>query len=408
MNQHPTNLEAGYRPLAKTLHWLVAGLILVQYILIELAESAEHAGSVVKQLGLIANHKSVGITILILAILRLSYRLFRRPPELPSTMPAWQKNISHASHGLLYFTLFSLPITGWLMSSANAYSVSWFNLVPLPDLIVASESKADTLQWVHESLANFLAILAAIHIGAALKHHLIDRDSVLSRMLSRTSVGVFLIATVLSLLFLGNWGSAPTIKATSSVNPSTKAEASNADPSLSNLPIWNVDYQNSHVKFIGQQAGAPFTGEWKVWAATLQFDDNNLAESRFVVDINIGSVSSNDSERDGYILSDDFFDASQFPNATFSAFEFVTDPNAEQNSNTSDRVYIANGNLRIKNISHPVKLNFTITSKNKEISLIGSATLNRHQWNIGMGDWSDPTWVGSEVMVDILVKASID
>ena len=138
-----TNQE--YRTPAKILHWLVAGLIIAQYILAELAEAAEDRVEILNQLAVLANHKSIGITILALAIVRIVLRFKSPPPALPATMPKWQVWGSHLSHILLYGFLFALPLSGWLMSSAKAYSVSWFNLVVLPDLIAPSEAWAKAM-----------------------------------------------------------------------------------------------------------------------------------------------------------------------------------------------------------------------------------------------------------------------
>ncbi len=122
-----------YHPVAKILHWVIAAMIVLQFVLTKFAEDA---ATPMQELALLANHKSVGITIFLCACLRLTWRLRQGvPPPLP--MPGWQTIASHISHWTLYGLIFMMPITGWLMSSASAYSVSWFNLVPLPDLVSA-------------------------------------------------------------------------------------------------------------------------------------------------------------------------------------------------------------------------------------------------------------------------------
>ncbi len=386
-----------YTPIAKWLHWLVAALILAQYLLIELAERADHAEQTVRQLGIIANHKSIGMTILLLALVRLFYRLRHPAPALPAAMPRWQIYASHASHFLLYGFLFALPISGWLMSSASAYTVSWFNLFALPDLIAANESNADLLSTIHERLSDALALIAMVHIAAALKHHLIDKDTVLVRMTSAESISAFFVVGIASVLTFGGvqYSHKRTPSQTAKTTP-TSASETNA-LSKSTLPIWQIDHAKSHIKFTGEQAGAPFTGTWQQWNGQLQFDKAKLNESRFDVEVDITSVESNDDERDETILSADFFDAITFPKARFQAQDFTT----------RDSRYLANGQLIIKNISQPVTLEFTLEHSGKQVRLVGSATLERHVWNIGIGDWADPTWVGSEVKVEVLVIAEL-
>lgn len=396
-----------YSSAAKSIHWAVAGLILLQYLLIELAEIAEHAGLTVKQLGLIANHKSIGITILMLAVFRVIYRLRKPAPSLPPTMPAWQHRASHASHFLLYFCLFAMPLSGWLMSSANAYSVSWFNQIALPDLISPDKSAAQWLSTIHSRLADGLIILAALHVAAALKHHLFDRDTILSRMSSKASIALGIVVTVTGLLSFGNLGllsssySSPTQKsADTSTSPnittSYTIKTTTQPTKQSALPVWNIDYSNSQVQFSGEQAGAPFTGLWNKWQAKLQFDSSNLQQSQFDVNIHIESVSSNDDERDQTILSSDFFDVMKFPSARFQADKFKAQGNE----------FIANGTLTIKGIVQPCILTFNVIQTDTGKQLKGQAKLNRHDWDLGIGDWADPTWVGSNVTVDVLVIAT--
>ena len=172
---------------AMFLHWSVAGLIVSQFVLAKLAENARHHDKILEQLALLANHKSVGITIIVLALIRLAYRLARPTPELPATMSRWQVTASKGSHVLLYGFLFALPVSGWLMSSAKAYSVSWFNLVALPDFVAPNEGLANFLQTSHYYLAEALFVIALVHILAAFKHHFIDKDDVLRSMSSKLS-----------------------------------------------------------------------------------------------------------------------------------------------------------------------------------------------------------------------------
>ncbi len=389
--------QTQFSALAKWLHWLVAGLILTQYILSELAERAEHAGLIVKQLGIVANHKSIGMTILALAILRLGYRVFNPPPPLPDEMPKWQTWGSHASHILLYAFLFALPITGWLMSSAYAYTVSWFNLFALPDLIAANKATANWLGTLHFRLADALALLAFLHIAAAIKHHVVDKDDVLRRMLSMSSVTAGLLVAIVGVVWFGGLPQDQNNQNTQQAQQTNNEEQTQslATLSASNLPTWKIDYAKSYIKFSGEQAGAPFSGEWTKWQAKLQFDGTQLADSRFDVNIDINAVESNDDERDDTIRSSDFFDVMSFPKANYQAQEF------EQ----TDTGYTANGQLTMKGISLPTPLSFSIQQSGNTIELTGQAKLTRHDWNIGTGDWADPTWVGSDVIVDVFVSA---
>ena len=181
MNTAHTNKS--YTSTAKLLHWLVAGLVVVQFVLANLAERAEDADDAVGELALFANHRSVGITILVLIIIRLLWRWQNPVPRLPESMPRWQITASRVSHLSLYGILLAMPISGWLMSSAAEASVTWFNLVQLPDTVAPNHELHEFFEEVHKLLAKLLFVIASLHILAALKHGLFDKDGVLQRML---------------------------------------------------------------------------------------------------------------------------------------------------------------------------------------------------------------------------------
>lgn len=127
-------------------------------------------------------HKWAGVTILAVSALRLLWRLTHRPPaDLP--MPAWQARAAHLVHGLLYLAFFAVPLSGWAYSSAAGFPVVWFGVLPLPDLVAPDKALAHTLKEVHELLAYGLAALVLAHLGAVVKHMVLDRDGLLQRML---------------------------------------------------------------------------------------------------------------------------------------------------------------------------------------------------------------------------------
>jgi cytochrome b561 len=169
-----------YGAIARALHWIIAALIVVQYVLINLAEDNP---SKMQQLALLARHKSVGMTVLMLAVVRLIWRSINPPPPLPATMKPYERIVAKATHVAFYGLLFALPLAGWLMSSARGYTVSWFGWFSWPNLIAQDKGNFETLKQVHEALAAVLFFLAILHIAAALKHHFWDKDDVLRRML---------------------------------------------------------------------------------------------------------------------------------------------------------------------------------------------------------------------------------
>jgi cytochrome b561 len=170
--------------LSQFLHWLIVVLIVVQVTLASLADDLPPG---VKKLGLLARHKSVGITILALALLRLTWRWFNPTPALPPTLKSWERSLARATHVLLYVLLFAMPLSGWTMSSARGFPVSWFGFFTLPDLVPKNKALYNALVLTHISLSYVLYAVVALHVAAALKHHFMLRDDVLRRMLPGTS-----------------------------------------------------------------------------------------------------------------------------------------------------------------------------------------------------------------------------
>jgi cytochrome b561 len=174
------NNESRYGAVAQLFHWAVVALIVTQFVL---ANSAGDLPNGPAKIAVLARHKSVGITILALAILRLIWRWFNAVPRPPVSVARWQRTAGHVSHFLLYALLLTIPVVGWMMSSARNFPVSWFGIFTLPDLIGPNRDTYEFLHELHETLASVLFVIALVHIAAALKHHFLDRDNVLRRML---------------------------------------------------------------------------------------------------------------------------------------------------------------------------------------------------------------------------------
>jgi cytochrome b561 len=168
-----------YGALAKLLHWLMFALLIGSFALgfsmVDLPVSP-------KRLQWYAYHKWIGITVFLLVIVRLGWRLISPPPP-PLPMPHWQRRLVQHVHAGIYLLLFVIPLSGWITSSAYGFKTVYLKLIPLPDLIARNKVLAKQLSQVHELLGFALLTLVALHVLGALKHHLINRDSTLKRML---------------------------------------------------------------------------------------------------------------------------------------------------------------------------------------------------------------------------------
>lgn len=169
-----------YSAVAQVFHWVIAALVVTQFVL---AYAADDLPNGMHKLALLARHKSVGMTILMLAILRLGWRFKNPPPALPAGMTPVETILARATHAAFYLLLFAMPLTGWMMSSAKSYSVSWFGLFTWPNLIGKNQDAFEALRSIHHLLSYLLFAIAVLHILAALKHHFWNKDDVLRRML---------------------------------------------------------------------------------------------------------------------------------------------------------------------------------------------------------------------------------
>ena len=169
-----------YTHTAITLHWAIALLIFAAFPLGVYMHDLPLSPD---KLRLYSYHKWIGVTVFLLAALRISWRFTHRPPPLPATMPYWEKLAANTVHYLLYALIFAVPLSGWLMSSAKGFQTVWFGVLPLPDLAARNKELGDLLTEVHESLNFTMLALVLAHVGGALKHHFIEHDGILARMI---------------------------------------------------------------------------------------------------------------------------------------------------------------------------------------------------------------------------------
>lgn len=173
-------MHTHYNRTAIALHWLMAlglaGTFALGFYMHDLPLSPD-------KLKLYSWHKWAGIGLLALVVLRLAWRIVHPAPPLPASMGPLSRAAAHAGHWALYGLMLAIPVSGWLMSSAQGFQVVWFGVLPLPDLVPRNAELGSALRDTHMIL-NYALIAAVIgHAGAALQHHFIKKDTVLARML---------------------------------------------------------------------------------------------------------------------------------------------------------------------------------------------------------------------------------
>ncbi|MBV6424995.1 MAG: Protein YceI [Steroidobacteraceae bacterium] len=360
------NTKERWGSVAKFFHWTIVLLIIGQFVLAFMADSLPVG---MQKLAVLARHKSFGITILALAALRLMWRAANRSPVMPSTMAPWERLGARAAHALLYALLFAVPLAGWTMSSAKNFPVSWFGLFQLPDLVAPSESTFETLHEVHEILAFTLGAVAILHMLAALKHHFIDRDTVLRRMLPFVRVpGVCAVLLVGGLALQGDGLAATPGNATGSAASGT-------------------------LQFRFSQAGAATVGSFGKFEVTMTTAADGTPTA-LAVTVATDSLDTKDKDRDTALRSSDLFDVKQFPRATFTA---------DSIRRTAGGSFEAIGKLTIRGVTRDVTLPFTLAASAGGTApgrlLAGELPLKRLDYGIGQGEWRSTEMVGDAVTV---------
>lgn len=174
------NTPSRYGVVAQSLHWLIVLLVAIQFVL---GVTAHDLPISLERLVLLTRHKAFGMTILMLILLRLAWRLYSPPPALPAGMARLQQRLAELSHILLYILLLTMPVIGWLSSSASNLTVSWFGLFHFPNLVGPDPALAKSMKALHIGMAWVLLALISVHAAAALWHQFIRKDGVLLRML---------------------------------------------------------------------------------------------------------------------------------------------------------------------------------------------------------------------------------
>ena len=174
------NTPEQWGAISKLLHWLVAVLVvLMAWLGLTMGDLPNGPDKVATY----ALHKSIGLTILGLVVLRLGWRLYAGAPRPVPGTPAWQDRVAGISHWSLYLLLLAMPLSGWMLNSAAGFPLQWVGLGRIPALVAENHDLRERAEDMHELLFWILALLVLTHVAAALFHHVFQRDATLLRML---------------------------------------------------------------------------------------------------------------------------------------------------------------------------------------------------------------------------------
>lgn len=327
-----------YTRTAISLHWLIAALVFAGWGLGWYMHDLPASPS---KLQYYSWHKWIGVTVFMLALVRALWRATHAPPPLPATTAPWQVRAARVSHFLFYLLLLALPLSGWLMSSAKGFQTVYLGLVPLPDLLAKDKALGETLEEVHEVLGVALAWLVVLHVAAAAKHHFVDRDQVLRRMLP----------VLLAALLLGAAAAAGT-----------------------------VDAAKSEVSATFRQMNVQVEGQFTAFRGAVVFDPADPAAATARLEVDTASFDLGAEEYNEEVRGKEWFDSKTHPRATFVSSRVA--------AAGSDR-FTVEGTLTLKGKARAIVVPVTVVPADGGRSYEGQFTVSRKAYDIGDAEWDE-------------------
>ena len=355
-------------------------------------------------------HKSVGITILILTVARIVWRLLNPPPSLPSDMKPWESKASHAVHLGFYALMVIMPLTGWLTASTSYdfdIPTVLYGLVSWPDIpgvgFLSNETAHGIIANIHSKLAYVLFALLALHVAGALKHEFGSEEGVLKRMLPGlfgktdrpsppphgfliafgAAIGAFVLIAFVPQLFSGTSQSSAPVAASDSGD--TQIE-----------PNWTVDYDQSSIAFTFTHEGQTYEGAFSDWTANIEFYEDQLDASAALVTVNTASATTPKKLYTDSLESAEWFGVSAFPEANVELTNFAE----------TEGGYTADATLSIKDSAVTVPFAFTLEDGNGVTVMTGGTSVDRTPLDLGQTSDAGADYVSETVRIDVRVTAS--
>ena len=387
-----------YSIAAIILHWAIAALLAFQ---IAVGWALEDLGA--RGFNLFQLHKSVGITILALTLLRIAVRYWK--PRPPAKEGGWQGSLASAVHFGLYAFMLAAPLTGWALVSTAKVKVPTliFGVIPLPHLPVPAGAH-ELAEGSHGVIAWIGIALFLLHVAGALRHHLLLRDGLLWRMVpGRSQLWLVALPALILIGFLAGRAIVPTGAPTAPApvaqdvdmgnvaanvaeaqNATAATEADNAVANASDAAedttaepaTWAVQ-PGGAIRFSVGNDGETISGTFSKWTANIVMDPARPETADIAVTIDMTSASVGDAYKDGMLPGDEFFATAAHPTATFSA------KGAQE---TSPGRYSADGMLTLKGVSKPQSIRFSLSGDGATRRVRGIASIARAAYDVGNGE----------------------
>ena len=349
-------------------------------------------------------HKSVGITILLLTIARIVWRLLNPPPTLPEDMKPPEKTASHVVHLGFYGLMLAMPLTGWLVVSTHtSFDVPTvlYGTVSWPDIpgvgFLTNDAAHEVIEFVHSKLAWLAIGMLGLHVAGALKHEFSGEEGVLKRMLPGL-FGRTQGPRAPSKGFITAFGSAFAVFAIIAGLPLASGALRSAPDAeaASFAPNWTVDQAASSIAFSGIHDGNPYNGDFGNWDAAIRFDADDIAAAQAEVNVYTGSATANQKLYTDSLKSAEWLNSAAHPVATVKVDAFAVQGDG----------YTSAATLTLKDITVTVPLDFTLEFDGDTALMRGSTVLQRKALDLGQGSDPGADWVGEDVTVNVTVRAT--
>ena len=375
-----TNTAQTYGSVTKTFHWLTALLILTAIPLGLIASDMAHriadgeTALIAQTTLLFSLHKTIGIAAFLTAVGRILWALMQPRPGLLNGARRAEATLAGIVHWLLYGAMLITPLSGWVHHAATTgFAPIWWPLGQTLPFVPQSPLVADAAGAIHFLSSRVLIVAILLHVGGALKHHLIDRDDTLRRMLPRATVhqspsatqpghALSLLAAIVIWVGIISAGAAPALMSVTAPDSPAPVAAAPGD--------WQV--QQGTLALTIRQMGSPVQGEFTDWNAQISFADDPAQQvnGRVRVEVTIASLSLGTVT--GQAMGGDFFDEATHPRAVF-----------EGDILRRDAGFVAEGTLTIKGNAVPVALPFDLVLSGDQAEMTGTLTLDRRDFGIG-------------------------
>lgn len=419
--------NARYSFIAMLLHWTIALGLVFQIALGWQFETLERGANL---FGLFQLHKSVGIAILVLSILRLALR-YMLPRPVAFADDKWSERAAKSVHAAFYIVMIGGPITGWMLVSTAKIDIPTmlFGAIPLPHLPIGKFFH-EPAEIGHEMLAWVAIGLLVLHVAGALRHQFFKRENILGRMIpwavrrgGSVLLTLFAVFAALGFAFWNGYtirsaepGKAPApvaappaapVAATST--PDASAVAENASEDLTgaekNTPMVDVtpklaDWQiarGGRLGFTVDWNGTPINGSFGRWTGDIRFGKDDLAHSAITVKVDLGSATTSDAQRDDMLRGESFFNVAVHPKATFRSSSIT---------HVGGDAYRARGTLNLNGRTQPLTLDFNLKIDGQSAKVSGTSRIKRTAFGVGSGEWAATDEVADTVSVSFNFSAN--